>query len=60
MVQGSRLKVKTTLTITLTLTMAGARNFREYSVWKEAKNISIRTSGFEKKNNGNIRCRDDS
>lgn len=34
-----------TLTITLTLTMAGARNFREYSVWKEA--VSFATCVYE-------------
>ena len=34
-----------TLTITLTLTMAGARNFREYSVWKEA--VSFATCAYE-------------
>ena len=34
-----------TLTITLTLTMAGARNFREYSVWKEA--VSFATFVYE-------------
>ena len=31
--------------ITLTLTMAGARNFREYSVWKEA--VSFATCVYE-------------
>ena len=34
-----------TLTITLTLTMAGARNFREYSVLKEA--VSFATCVYE-------------